>query len=744
MAAADVKIHFEVAGHETKFRVVKFGGMEGISQLFRYEIDVGCEKDDVTLEEIIGKPAVLWIGTGDDTRFVSGMVSRFWWIGESDPYTAYGIELVPVIWLLTQRHDCRIFQNLTVPAIIEEVFKDARIPADLYDLKPENLHGGQNAREYCVQYHESDFSFISRLMEEEGIYFFFEHRYESNSRQWKHIFRIGNHPSHHPAIGESEKGSVMFKKSSGLVPDEESVYAFHYGNQILPGAVTLRDFDYRRPGLELSGTATAQKSANLEYYYYPGGFDADPDADGRSKGEKLSKVRLEEMRSQYDLGSGRSNCCRFIPGFSFSLKDHPRKQYNKQYLLTSIIQAGQQREVKAEENLEGFDQLITQILSHAPLPSLGPLSPLQIYTNLKKAIDELFGKDETFAYSNQFTCTPLSTPFRPPRVTPKPVVHGPQTATVVTRDKEQKLSMDDLGRVRVKFHWDRETKEDIKRTCDIRVAYNYAGVDHGVQFPPLVDDEVVVSFLEGDPDKPLITGAVYNGDNRPPLKPEEGIENILLTPYQHRLLLSDKTASITLNTGGNQSITMSDGETQTPFVGNQIYVKTADGHQVRLCKGQDEFGPLSAIRVQTQLGHSLQMIDEHPPNQAQILLTDKTKNLQFWLNSGEQKILIQNKTGPQILIDCSSGKVTVKGGGVEVTGGQVTINGSAGVQIQSAGSIKLGAPDIQLEGATVGIKAAQIGLQAPMVQADGVLSAQLVQTQAVVSASYTPGAGNLV
>jgi Rhs element Vgr protein len=744
MGASDVQYYFEVSGYETEFRVVKFGGTESISQLFRYEIYVVAEDDNLPPENIIGQPAVLTIGRGDATRFVSGMVSRFWRIGESDHCFAYCFELVPAIWLLTQRHDCRIFQNLEVPDIIAAVLKEARIPPDLYDLNA--VRGQCKVREYCVQYQESDFAFISRLMEEEGIFYFFAHHFESEKRHWKHVMVLGNNPCSHPAIdsGGKEKDPtvVIFKESSGLVPDEECVYEYRGSHQICPEAVTLRDYNYQHPSLELWGHARTPKSSKLEYYTYPGGFDEE------GHGKDLAQIRLAEKRTGHEVYAGRSNCIRFLPGRYFTLEGH--SHLDQQYLLASVIQAGQQLEVKSDEKWPGLDKLIAKLLGFVPLPAFIPFSPQDIYTNLEKIVAEVFGTGQKYVYTNQFTCIPMSTPFRPQRVTPKPVVHGPQTARVVAEGQE-KVHVDQLGRVRVKFHWDRENREDVRRTCDIRVAYNYAGADHGIQFPPLAGDEVVVSFLEGDPDKPLITGVVYNHLNQPPLKPEEMIENVILTPRQHRLLFSDHKKSITLNTGGGEVIEMIDGEDATDF-GRQIEIKTHDDHRMHLCKG----ARASGIQIQTEQGHKVILVDD--PHPAGIKIQDKDQELSIDLNSDSKIIQINNPSGPEIRIECRNGKVTVQGGGVEVVGGQVNVNGSGAVKITSAGqvqveapsiqatasgSLKLSAPDITLEGATINLNAPMVSVL-NLLQCKGVVQTPALVATSVVASSYTPGAGNVM
>ncbi|MFZ1987002.1 MAG: type VI secretion system tip protein TssI/VgrG [Desulfatitalea sp.] len=742
MTSSAVRFDFEIAGHETQLRVLSFSSTEGISQLFRYDLFITAETGNIALDKVIGQPATLAISTGDDTRYMSGMVSRFWWVGESGDLSAYYAEVVPVHWLLWHRWDCRIFQNQSVPQMIQQVMKEANIAADSFDLKM--LRKNHAPREYCVQYQESDFNFIARLMEEEGIFYFFRHDYDAKGRRGRHIMVLGDDPSCHAAI--AGKSTVIFKEPKDKVPSEEYVYEYQFGHQTRPGSVALCDYNYLRPDLDLHASAAGKEYGHLGLYHYPGGYDAQP------AGAEQAKLRLEEMQSQSKLGSGRSVCCRLLPGFFFTLKDHPQKRFNQDYMLLSVSQNGAQRDVSAESQTGDLEKILTQLMGYIPMPSIGPFSIQQIYDNLKKGLDMLFGKEKEYYYGNQFNCLPLATPFRPARLTPKPFVRGPQTAKVVTTGQE-KVQMDELGRIKVKFHWDRAKQaDDFKRTCFIRMAYSYAGGNHGIQFPPLAGDEVVVDFIDGDPDKPLITGAVYNGLNRPPLKPEEKIENIILTPYQHRLHLNDRTAAVTLNTGGGETLMLMDGEDHTDY-GRQIKLSTADKHTVILAKG----AKVSGIKLETQMGQKIAMWDEPHPDG--ILLEDRTGLLTLQLNSQDKVIMLKNKSDQQIVIDCNSGRVSIQGGGVEVVGGQVNVNGSSEVKIVSggkvaieapsieataAGSIKLAAPDITLEGAQINLNAAMVNamtflkvgaiLQVPVVNASG----------AVISPSYTPGVGNLV
>jgi uncharacterized protein involved in type VI secretion and phage assembly len=765
---------FQIEGLATEFRVESFTGTEGISQLFRFEIYLTSESDEIDSKDAIGKPATLTIRRGEERRYVNGIVSQFWWIGDSGRATTYYAALVPVVWPLTQRYDSRIFQNVSVLEIVQEILKDARIASDYYNVKMCRKNYQERKREYCVQYRESDFNFISRLLEEEGISYYFEHHYDGQ-RRW-HTMVLGDDPScHGPIAGRS---TVIFHEHTGQVPAEEHVFEYRYGHQILPGAVTLRDFNYERPKLDLQGSAQAKHDANLEVYEYPGEFDSPPAGTG------LARVRLEEMQTRYRMGVGRSDCCRFFPGFHFSLARHDRQKFNQKYLLVSVTHSGQRLEAaegvqigdlekigtqilstvqgQGTKGLDGGDleKIGTQVLSRIPglIPSpYNPVLYLQLFNSIKDLFDKLLGKDKGFVYRNEFTCIPASTPFRPFRSTPKPVMQGPQTATVMAPENE-KLLMDELGRAKVKFHWDREKRkkqEDHKRTCYIRVACNYAGADHGFQFNPLAGDEVVVDFLEGDPDKPLIVGAVYNGQNRPPLKPENRIENVIYTPYQHRLEFNDRTNSITLQTGGGEYIQMIDVDGQpAENSGNKIKLETADKHGVLLAK--DSHG--SGISLYTQSGHNMLFLEQ--PDDA-IQVEDRTKNLHVTLHTGEERIVIRNKWGKEILIECPAGTVTVNGGGVDVVGGKVNVKGTGGVKIESAatveidgtgavkinsaGSVDITAPKITLNGAMIDLTGSitlkgMVTLQSPLVMCTG----PFITSGGIVSPSYSPGAGNLV
>jgi type VI secretion system VgrG family protein len=769
-------------------RVERFNGIEGVSRPFHFEIYLAQEGGLAYDDTLIGRPATLHIrrgNNGDVQRDINGLVSRFLFLGYSGNITAYYVELVPSIWYLTQRQQSRIFQDMTVLEIIEDVLKeDAEYTEILYDLNSLWEREKYKKREFCVQYRESDFDFISRLMEEEGIFFFFKHHKEpvdssvppaQRPYPYKHTLVLGNDPTCYRDIIDKEgtekknKTKVKYSNSAGLASTEEHIYDFSCNFQICPSKVMLGDHNYRQNcNFTSSSKPLSSRFHFLQFYDYPGKFDE------AKEGERLANIRIAEKRTKYESGIGHSNCLRLIPGYCFTLDEHENETFNHKHLLLTVSHTGRQSSDKERTSstfssiLDLIDKGIDALLDN--IPKLGPLSAQQLYHEYRKGLGELINKNELF-YSNEFQCVRSDVYFRPPRLTPKPVVHGPQTATVVgdgeiKKDKKNKeLFMDELGRTKVQFHWDRREKSETNNcSCWIRVASNYAGEAHGIQFNPLVGDEVVVVFLEGDPDKPLIVGSVYNGENRPPLSEVNSIENVILTPYQHRLLFSDLEKKITLNTGGGEqgkkkeSLTMYDEDSK---YGDAIYLKTADNHRIYLLKNKEN----SQVSLITELGHDIVLSDSP---RSGIFMMDKTNKLLAILDSEKETIVIENQTDKQIIIKCPKGNVSVIGGGVNVVGGEVNITGTTIVHIKSDSDVNIEAPVINLTGKgfialntpLCNIVSDTIKLDTPEVECTGTIKCkslitgeisaqdvivlkQLLATS-IQSPSYTPGVGNIL
>ena len=443
-----------------KLRVVSFFGSEGISEMFRYNIDLASLDGEVDFDEVIGQPALLTIHGLKGKRYVHGIVSLFEQTGKEGKWTRYRAEVVPAIWILSRHYTCRIFQTQTIPDIIKKVLTDAGISSDQFRF---SLKKTYKPRDYCVQYRESDLSFISRLMEQYGIFYLFEHAED------KDIMVIGNDPVVHVPIQDPATVIYHAPGTTG-VSDQEHIFEYRFNREIRSGAVMLKDFDFKKPRLNLGAEEKVDGDGKLEVYDYPGEYEA-PDL-----GKDLAKVRLEEIQSTQKVGSGQSDCRRFIPGYRFTLDKFSRTELNREYLLIQLTHSGNQPQ------------------------SLGA---------------EGGGSSSDVMYENRFTCIPSDVSFRPLRLTPRPMIAGPQTAVVVG-PKGEEIYTDEYGRVKVQFHWDRDGKQDEKSSCWIRAAQIWAGTGWGAMFIPRIGQEVIVEFLEGDPDQPIITGRVYNGDNMPP------------------------------------------------------------------------------------------------------------------------------------------------------------------------------------------------------------------------------------
>src|SRR5574340_106811 len=366
------------------------------------------------------------------------------------------------IWKLGLRANCRIFQEKTIPDIIKQVLLDASLTANQFRF---SLNMGRyKARTYCVQYGETDLSFISRLMEQYGIWYYFEHSEQS------HVLVMGDDPSAY-ATPSGASSIVYHAPASAGVSGAEHISDFRYHRQMRCGAVKLRDFDFEKPRLNITGDAQAKADSKLEAYDYLGEC-----RDG-SERTQLAKMRLEESQAIRQVGWGRSDCCRLIPGYRFTLEQCHRSDLNREYLAVKVTHKGNQSQVLGAETAGN-------VANEPP-------------------------------YENDFECIPSDVPFRPACLTPRPKIEGPQTAVVVGPAGEE-IYTDKHGRVKVQFHWDREGARDEKSSCWVRVAQVWAGTSWGAMFIPRIGQEVLVEFLEGDPDQPIITGRVYNGDNMPP------------------------------------------------------------------------------------------------------------------------------------------------------------------------------------------------------------------------------------
>ncbi|PKL95003.1 MAG: type VI secretion system tip protein VgrG, partial [Gammaproteobacteria bacterium HGW-Gammaproteobacteria-9] len=376
--------------------------------------------------------------------------------------TRYRLTLVPQLAYLAHRTNQRIFQHMSVPQIVAQVLEEHGIQADAYrfGLGPVIYP----KREYCVQYDESDLHFIQRLCEEEGIHYHFEH--SANG----HVLVFGDDQTVFPKLA-----ATAYQQDSGLVTDQPVIKRFGLRLETRTSRVTRRDYDFEKPRLTMEATFHSDFQPDLEDYDYPGRFTE------RARGKHLSQRTLERHRHDYELAEGESDQPRLVSGHFLPLTEHPRSDWNQLWLLTEVLHEGKQPQVLEES-----------VTSHVDT-----------------------GDGFIQGYRNHFIATPWDIPFRPALDHPKSKVLGSQTA-VVTGPVGEAIHCDEYGRVRVQFHWDREGQADDKTSCWLRVSSSWAGDRYGGIAIPRVGMEVLVTFLEGDPDQPLVTGCLYHKEHQVP------------------------------------------------------------------------------------------------------------------------------------------------------------------------------------------------------------------------------------
>ena len=460
-------------------------GQEAVSQLFRYQLELLSEDDALSFDGIVGKNVTVHLQTIDGERGINGYISRFSQGGRDERFTHYHAEMVPWLWFLTRKADCRIFQRQTAPDIIKKVFDELKFKD--YELR---LYNSYRKRDYCVQYRETDFNFVSRLMEEEGICYFFEH----DPKGVKHTMVLADDAAAHKPCPSQPKARCDF--SPGNWHPDDVVSDWRAEEEYRPSAWSHTDYNFETPSTSLM--VTVKDEGTYEIYDYPGFYLKKGD------GDTLAKTRLQETVAFKSRATGKSNCRCFTTGSTVELTDHYRKDMNQKWMLTAVYH---------QSTMGGA------------------------YGS--------GGSDEGHFYTNSFEAVPATVPFRPARVTPKPSVQGCQTAVVVGPAGEE-IYPDKYGRVKVQFFWDREGKKNEDSSCWVRVSYPWAGKGWGAIHIPRIGQEVIVDFLEGDPDQPIIVGRVYHAENMPPW------------PLDAKKTISGFKSDSTLGGGGYNEISMDD------------------------------------------------------------------------------------------------------------------------------------------------------------------------------------------
>ncbi|MCX8097988.1 MAG: type VI secretion system tip protein VgrG [Casimicrobiaceae bacterium] len=433
-------------------------GTETISGLFEFDVTLHSKQTSVPAKALLGKPMTLVIETEGAERYLNGICTRFASAGREGEHLVYTAKLRPWLWLASRRSDCKIFQFKTVPDIVTEVLERYGFPIS------RKLTKSYRAWDYCVQYQETDLNFVMRLLEHEGIAFFFEHSASNHT-----LVLADDMSSYKPIPGRSNIKYLGI--DAATTASEEHFYAWSVREQIDPGEYYSIDYDFEKPSVELyavRGDARGHSHDSYQQFEWPGDYTELADA------EAYAAVRMESLTSEQERATGTCTVRTMAPGHTFTLERCPHEDQNREYLVVGVSYFFRDNSRLSAGSGAGDSMWELRVHAH-----------------------------------------PTSLPFRPPRVTPKPRTTGPQTAVVVG-PKGEEIYTDKYGRVKVQFHWDRYGRHDENSSCWIRVATPWAGERWGAIHIPRIGQEVVVDFIGGDPDRPIIVGSVYNAEQMPP------------------------------------------------------------------------------------------------------------------------------------------------------------------------------------------------------------------------------------
>ena len=436
----------------------EMGGDEELGRLFSYELQLNSLDANIDLNQLLGKPMSVSLQLADGgERYFHGLVARCSQNIDQGQFASYQVTLRPWLWLLSRTSDCRIFQNLSIPQIIKQVFRDLGF-SDFEDA----LSRPYREWEYCVQYRETSFDFVSRLMEQEGIYYFFRHE------QDRHVLVLADAYGAHATVPGYT--SVPYYPKDEQQRERDHMHNWHLVQQVQPGSLELNDYDFQRPSASIdvrSAMPRPHTAGDYPLYDYPGTYVKSED------GEHYARTRIEALQTLHEQVEFSGNARGLGSGHLFSLTGFSRRDQNREYLIL------------------GARYYITQ----ERLESGGGAASAQ--------------------FDSSLTCIDAQQSFRPLANTHRPIVKGPQTALVVG-PKGEEIWTDQYGRVKVHFHWDRHDQSNENSSCWIRVSQSWAGKNWGSMQIPRIGQEVIVSFLEGDPDRPIITGRVYNAEQTVP------------------------------------------------------------------------------------------------------------------------------------------------------------------------------------------------------------------------------------
>jgi type VI secretion system secreted protein VgrG len=638
-----------------------FEAEEGVSRPYLYSLDLLSEDAELDPADLLRQPVLVTVEAeeGRPPVLTHGIVRSFVQLDMSRELTRYHAEVVPALWFLTQTRDCRIFQEKTVLEIVAEVLDEpTSVGAIAYDIRCARSYP---LRTYCVQYRESDFNFISRLLEDEGIFYWFEHDEDDHT-----LVLADSHTSF-----EECPGYGQVRMDSLGAPDEEVVRSLVQEHAVGSYEVTLADYDPLQSSLRLNGTASSAGDPRDPVFDYPGHFTE------LEVGEYRAQIDLERREKGRRRATGTSTCRGLRAGFIIGIDGHYRPDANARYYLDRVRHRAEAGSFRADGRTD-------------------------------------------FDYTNEFVALPDDVPYRPDLAARRPRIHGTQTAVVVGKQGEE-VWVDEHGRVKVQFHWDKYGQNDENSSCWVRVSTQTAGKNWGHVEIPRIGHEVLVDFLEGDPDRPVIVGSLYNDEMTTPFPlPDNGVKSGIKTYSSkggggfNEISLDDSKGSELINVHAQKDLTEAVLNDRTRSVGHDEAVTVANDQTVTVKEGNAELLVDAANRrviVAEQYYRLAKTVYEEAQEKIESkvgdqLTTTDTGKIEMRATADSTHTLtsskIESKVGSKSSTSVEDGTVTLKVGGATVT---VTANsielafGSSSVTVDGSG-VSISGTSVSVDGAS--------------------------------------------
>ena len=604
------------------FVVVSFVLTESLSQLFQGRVHLASTDPDVQAADILEQPVdlVVW-QDGQPVRRFTGVVNEFVRGNTGHRRTAYQVVIQPPAWRLDLMHNSRIFQTQTTDAIVRTLLEERGIIDTVFDFKraPEE-------REYCVQHRESDLQFIERLAAEEGWHYRYQHGSVDGEEQPALV--IADHHGDAPKLDP-----VPCNTQAGGSSKQACVFSFAYEERIKAASVAIKDYTFKNPAYALMHEHSAGGVSHREdyqHYDYPGRYKAD------ASGQPFTQARLDALRNDASLAKGESNRPDFTPGAKVDLQEHDSQSLNREWLLTAITHTGKQPQAMEEE-----------------------------------------GGSEPTSYHNDFTAIPADKTWRPV-CKHKPMMDGPQMA-IVTGPEGEEIHCDQYGRVKVRFPWDRYSKNDEHSSAWLRVAQGWAGGQYGFMALPRIGNEVIVSFLDGDPDQPIITGRTYHATNTPPYALPEHKTRTTLKTKTHKgegsneLRFEDEADQEQIYVHAQKDLDLLTENNRTEVIKNDSHL-TVENNRFSHTKGNSHHTVDGEKREQTGKDHSFNVTGTLHLKAGTAWLSDSGTELH--IKAGQKAVI---EAGAEITLKAGGSFVKIDPSGVALGGASIKMNvGGAG------------------------------------------------------------------